>query len=298
MVSTPNAPGGLFESIELEPEDTCLYRRIFLHWTYGAGKIYTTEDIERAKRSHSFSREYDLHYGGQLGNIFHTRDIDLAIEKGNNYPDPTIDNNTIHSQTNKSMGIDPSFGSSQFAIVILEQIDGVINVLFSEEYKHPDYNSRLYTVNQLSNKFAPNKIYIDGTSVSFIKSLKISLHEDEYYDEIISECRSKKWDGGSVMNVVPVNFGIEHKIMLGNVKLFLEKGYLAIHHKHDKLITALKTATEKMEGTLDKEATSFDDTFDAFRLAMKFFYFKPKDEDASRAALVKSFEMDRRFSLL
>jgi hypothetical protein len=53
----------------------------------------------------------------------------------------------------------------------------------------------------------------------------------------------------------------------------------------------------KMEGTLDKEATSFDDTLDAFRLAMRFFYFKPKDEDAKRAALVKSFEMDRRFSL-
>jgi late competence protein required for DNA uptake (superfamily II DNA/RNA helicase) len=29
MVSTPNAPDGLFERIEKEPEDTCLYKRIF-----------------------------------------------------------------------------------------------------------------------------------------------------------------------------------------------------------------------------------------------------------------------------
>ena len=41
MVSTPNAPDGLFESIEKEPEETCLYRRLFLDYTYGLGKIYT-----------------------------------------------------------------------------------------------------------------------------------------------------------------------------------------------------------------------------------------------------------------
>ncbi|MFL6413126.1 MAG: DEAD/DEAH box helicase family protein, partial [Nitrososphaeraceae archaeon] len=49
MVSTPNAPDGLFERIEKEAEDTCLYKRIFLHYTYGIGKIYTAEEIEKAK---------------------------------------------------------------------------------------------------------------------------------------------------------------------------------------------------------------------------------------------------------
>ncbi|HYY51067.1 MAG TPA: DEAD/DEAH box helicase family protein, partial [Nitrososphaeraceae archaeon] len=33
MVSTPNAPEGLFERIEKESEDTCLYKRIFLDYT-------------------------------------------------------------------------------------------------------------------------------------------------------------------------------------------------------------------------------------------------------------------------
>jgi hypothetical protein len=37
MVSTPNAPEGLFERIEKEAEDTCLYKRIFLDYTYGIG---------------------------------------------------------------------------------------------------------------------------------------------------------------------------------------------------------------------------------------------------------------------
>ena len=41
MVSTPNAPEGLFEKIEREPEDTCLYKRLFLDYTYGLDRIYT-----------------------------------------------------------------------------------------------------------------------------------------------------------------------------------------------------------------------------------------------------------------
>jgi late competence protein required for DNA uptake (superfamily II DNA/RNA helicase) len=62
MVSTPNAPEGLFERIEKEAEDTCLYKRIFLDYTYGVSKIYTQEEIEKAKQSPSFEREYNLKY--------------------------------------------------------------------------------------------------------------------------------------------------------------------------------------------------------------------------------------------
>src|SRR4051812_29607180 len=49
MVSTPNSPDGLFEAIEKEPEDTCLYKRLFLDYTYGLDRIYSREEIERAK---------------------------------------------------------------------------------------------------------------------------------------------------------------------------------------------------------------------------------------------------------
>ena len=43
--------------------------------------------------------------------------------------------------------------------------------------------------------------------------------------------------------------------------------------RFDKLIISLRTAIENGEGVLDKHATSFDDIFDAFRLAMKFYQF-------------------------
>ena len=79
MVSTPNAPEGLFERIEQEPESTCLYKRLFLDYTYGLDRIYNEAEIDAAKASPSFEREYNLKYLGLIGNVFHTLDIEAAI---------------------------------------------------------------------------------------------------------------------------------------------------------------------------------------------------------------------------
>jgi hypothetical protein len=49
-------------------------------------------------------------------------------------------------------------------------------------------------------------------------------------------------------------------------------GQVAVSPKHNKLITALSTAVENGEGSLDKEATSHDDLFDAFRLSLMFWH--------------------------
>ena len=45
----------------------------------------------------------------------------------------------------------------------------------------------------------------------------------------------------------------------------------------DKLITALRTAVDN-DGTLDKESTSYNDIFEAFRLALKFYHFQESDD--------------------
>jgi hypothetical protein len=51
-----------------------------------------------------------------------------------------------------------------------------------------------------------------------------------------------------------------------------QNGQVAIHPRFNKLITALRTAVENGEGMLDKEATSHDDCFDAFRLSLMFWH--------------------------
>ena len=74
MVATPKAASGLFYYIEAEPEETCLYKRLKLDYHYGLGKIYTNEEIEKAKHSPGFEREFGLQYMARQGtSLVHCR---------------------------------------------------------------------------------------------------------------------------------------------------------------------------------------------------------------------------------
>jgi hypothetical protein len=86
MVSTPNAPGGLFERIEKESFETCIYKKVFLDYTYGLGKIYTEEEIAKARASPSFEREYCLKYQGLIGNVFSWASIENTFKIPYNPP--------------------------------------------------------------------------------------------------------------------------------------------------------------------------------------------------------------------
>jgi hypothetical protein len=58
---------------------------------------------------------------GKIGNVFHTKDIEAAIEMGRKY-NPDV----VGSPTSKSMRIDPVYGSSAFGIVVTQWIDNHI----------------------------------------------------------------------------------------------------------------------------------------------------------------------------
>ena len=62
-----------------------------------------------------------------------------------------------------------------------------------------------------------DKVYIDGANPSFIKSLKLQIGEEADYDKVIARYRSEGFggDGTQDMKIVPVNFKLEHKAMLG-----------------------------------------------------------------------------------
>jgi hypothetical protein len=62
--------------------------------------------------------------------------------------------------------------------------------------------------------------------------------------------------------------------LLAHAKKIVEynQSTITISPRFVKLITSLRTAVEKGKGTLDKDATSVDDIFDAFRLSWQFYY--------------------------
>lgn len=118
MVSTPNAPGQLFETIEREKD--CLYHRILLDYRVGLDKIYSQKEIAIAKTSPSFEREYNLKYLGSIGNLIPYQDVDAAIEE---YDLPSDDNRRLMKAQACWIGIDPAFSSSQFAICVVQWRD-------------------------------------------------------------------------------------------------------------------------------------------------------------------------------
>jgi hypothetical protein len=141
----------------------------------------------------------------------------------------------------------------------------------------------LSTVYGLISKYQVDKVYIDGANPSFIKSQKLQIGEDADYDKVIARTKAEKLGDNwiaDMMRIIPVNFDTEHKAMLGHCKMILEDngGRIAINlDKFDKLITSLRTAVDN-DGTLDKESTSYNDIFDAFRLALKFYHFRDSNE--------------------
>lgn len=82
MVSTPNNLGGLFEQIENESPEQCLYHCMFLDYRLGLGKIYSIHYIEKAKQSPSFEREYDLNIGYGFGNVFLQDEVEHCCNLG------------------------------------------------------------------------------------------------------------------------------------------------------------------------------------------------------------------------
>jgi hypothetical protein len=168
MVSTPNAPNGLFQKIEQEPFEKCIYKKIFLDYTYGLDRIYTKEEIDKARMSPSFEREYCLKYQGLIGNVFSQASIDNATKIQYNPDD-------INPNAKKSIGINPGFGSSNFAIVATQLVDGKIQVIHAEEYERDEagFSEMIEEIWRLKQRCGHiTNIYIDAANPEIWQALK------------------------------------------------------------------------------------------------------------------------------
>jgi hypothetical protein len=263
MVSTPNNPGGLFEQIENEPPDQCLYHRMFLDYRLGLGRIYSISDIDRAKQSPSFEREYDLKFGYGLGNVFIPQEIDAVItDKEIKYNPASI----------VSIGVDPAFGSSKFGITILQLEDNILKVLYAKEYEHASYESMVHLLGKLRYQYKPVKIFVDGANPEFISSLKAQIGEATDYQRVIDLANKRKTDYEFSMEIVPVNFNEHGKLLLERFQKVVSKKWILIPNTANELIQQMRIAKVKEgNGNLDKDTNSTNtfDLIDSTRLALK-----------------------------
>ena len=190
LVSTPNAPEGFMQTIENEPFESCLYHRIKLDYRYGLSKIYSIKDIEGAKQSLSFDREYDLKYLGKVGNLYSLLSIQNAIERGKNY-----DPDSINQLSEKYICIDPAFSSSKFAILVAEWLksERMINVIYVEELDKPNYEEVIDHIFRLTKQMGNvRNLAVDGSIPELIVSLKRKIDENSkwsYIQEKVQYCK-------------------------------------------------------------------------------------------------------------
>jgi hypothetical protein len=178
LVSTPNGPDGLFEGIEKEPEEICLYKRVFLDYTYGIDRIYTKEEIEKAKASPSFEREYNLKCLGGIGNVFNPTDIDAAI--ANEYDIiEYLDDVANPPLIQEVMGLDPGWGVSSFGIVVTHFVNGLIRVAYIDKHSRSDHSEMVSVVWDLLQNYNVTKVLVDASAPSFIRALKLQWVKDQ-----------------------------------------------------------------------------------------------------------------------
>ena len=147
-VSTPNRPDDLMERIMKEAFETSVWKKLWLDWTYGVGKLYTKEEIDKIKNSRSFKREFCLQFIGTEGNIFSQAAID-------NCQKITYDPSQINPHAEKSIGLDPSFGSSKFGIVATQLVDNKIQIIEASEWARPNFTDMIAKVWESENKVSP-----------------------------------------------------------------------------------------------------------------------------------------------
>jgi len=277
VVSTPNKPGDMLHMISEQPEDRCIYHRVYLPYTVGIGNIFSQKDIEIVKRSTSFEREYNLKFLGLVGNVFLPEKIDAAIRLGREHDiyRRVLNNPETVPLTQFYIGVDAGFGSSKFAIVLVCIADEKLFVLETIELDRQEFN---YCINKISNVMAQynlaadnTKVFIDASSPAVVMAVKQSLNEQTDYLEVIARRKKQNLkDPCYDMCVVPVNFStVEKKNMLAKLKDLIDSNVVALDlERHSGLVLALRTA-QATDLILDKEATQSDDLLDAFGLACR-----------------------------
>ncbi len=271
LVSTPSTPYGLFA--QMEQEHPSIYKRITMDYTYGLDRIYSRQEIDHARKSPSFAREYECRYIGEIGSCFNPQDINKAEEEGR-----TVDYIDYDAKAPKSIGVDPGFGSSKFAIVITQMINYRIEIIYAKEVATSSIIGMLRYVDELRQRYYNTRvIYVDGANPEYVHELKALVGEDtnpnrwkQYLQKVQKSGRNNILE---YMRVVPVSFGVQGKEMLGRTQWFVEGQLVAIPPAFTDLLAQMRMATTDQNGNLDKTRHSLD-LLDALRLAL--LYYEPE----------------------
>ena len=205
-----------------------------------------------------------MQYLGKVGNVFNESQILKTIELGEQFKNVPTNDYTLHS-----VGVDFGFGSSGTAVVLTEFLkeEHKIRVLYAEEFEHANPQDIVNLYYDMYRKHWNTWFFVEGANRAAVNLMKVAWGESLSWENNTSKQNPEAW------KVLPINFATEHKQMLSHLAMIVSKEYLAIPKEFDKLIISLRTAYAN-EYSLDKEQTSYSDSFDALRLSCKMFRMK------------------------
>ena len=236
-----------------------IYYKIKLDYRRGLGKIYTEEDIRKAKESPSFEREYNLKYYGLIGNVFSPSLIQICTDLGQQYRGREPNPYALHP-----IGVDYGYSDSKTVICIGEWMpeEKVLRIVKMDDFgiTPPTPEMVANRMFEYSQEYGPNAhFFVDGSNAASVNQAKIRFREN------------LNWRKQDIFNksdrIHPIHFGVnqEHKRLLEGMFHLASDRKLAIDERYEKLITSMRTA-QMVEWDLDKDNTVNNDYLDAARL--------------------------------
>jgi hypothetical protein len=229
-------------------------------------------DSEKQRLGPLYPQYYEAEFLASINTVFDLQAIEytekLGLEMG-------IDYNAEQFSTT-SLGIDPAWGSSKFALVVVQRWNDKARLLYAQTFERPNFDQMLDVTYRLMNKYRIDKAYVDASSSGFISSLKIKVGETTDYMSLMHQAKKENVKISSYMQVVPVVFSKENKMsMLQNTKQIIEFKDLAVHPSFKSLLDDMRTAVE-INGILDKGGAQQFDLLEALMLSLEMFHYEPE----------------------
>jgi hypothetical protein len=283
--------------IHLEPDDKCLYKKIYLPYIVGLNKIYTVEEIGIAKRKlPSFEREFNLQWTAGFAGTFDQQAIEDCVKLGE-----YVDYNMFYQDDDSIvMGCDWGFGgTSNTALTItrvkrppdrhdfvaMQQYKPVIEVVLSEVYSKPDFNDILNRVLWLVDRYSLRWCFCDASDPEMIRALCAATKQrTDYFEEL------KEWEERNIDILDPNYYGCFsgkfypvvfskmqdgnqlHKTMLSHARRLINSRLVAIPKVWHKLINDLHTAVDYDDVLIKDQKNSFD-ALDSARICWYHYVF-------------------------
>jgi hypothetical protein len=275
LESTPNRPGDLLDRIYNYPDslEYQTFEKIKLGWQLGYDSGHFDKNlIHQQMKTVGWEREYNLKWIGTASNIFSQQSIDSALNS-------EYDLRGIPAAP-KAIGIDPNLSgqNSGFAFTVLQASYNKIQVLNSKQFTESiDFTAMMNHCISLMRQYGNvHNIFIDAAVPVIWQGIARLLNERTDYQQHIKELEQWRYSEQAILRARkthPVAFGPNHKMMLSNLKYYLDSGTLQINECFKELIISLRSA-QAIEYDLQKTETSYSDLLDSLRLGLLFA--KPK----------------------